>query len=56
MKNSEIRNLLLRYTEESEVSREVTESILRKILKILFGDKRDSEAPKIFPGDKKEGG
>lgn len=38
-----IRKLLSRYTEESEVSEEITESILKRILRILFLKKRDAK-------------
>ena len=39
MSDKKIRELLRRYIEESELNQEVAEKILRKILKILFGDK-----------------
>ena len=56
MKNSDSRKLLSRYIEESEVDKDVTESILKKILRFLFVEKRGSEASKKFTIDKKEGG
>ena len=38
-----IRKLLTRYIEESEVDEETTESILKRILRILFPNKKDAK-------------
>lgn len=38
-----IRKLLSRYIEESEVDEETTESILKRILRILFPNKKDAK-------------
>ena len=38
-----VRALLIQYIEESELSGEISERMLRKILKILFGSEPDEE-------------
>ena len=38
-----VRSFLIRYIEESELNEEITEQILRRILKILFGGEPDEK-------------
>ena len=43
MDTEALRALLIRYLEESKLSEEVSEQMLQKILKILFGGEPDEE-------------